>query len=56
MRYLVLILLLTGCEAPNSPENLKRRDANEASCIEQCKPRPMEIIHPIFGCLCVDNQ
>lgn len=56
MKYLILGLMLVGCEMSNSPENLKRKDAETASCVEKCKPRPMEQVNTWFGCLCVEKE
>lgn len=47
MRTFLLILslvLLSACE--NTPEILKRRDANQAKCNEACAPRAaLSLIH-----------
>lgn len=60
MKYILALLLLSGCGPANTPENLKARDQSEAACIEKCKPRQVEktnhFIGSIYRCLCVDEK
>lgn len=49
------LFLLIGCDA-DSPRSLKHRDSAEATCKEQCAPRPMRSWDGWIGCRCVDER
>ncbi len=56
MKYLVLLLALTGCTAKDSPEALNYRDQISANCKKACAPREMKSFETFFGCRCVDDK
>lgn len=61
MRFLIVLLFVSGCSPENTPWKLQQRDQAEAECAERCNPRPVEYSKYFFGgialkCLCVDEK